>query len=83
MLYNTAGFAEYLKRIMKSRGLSTGELADLLGLKSKTTVVRVLQNNAGEKAVMSFRNLLVSSRELALVTLCSKTAVLLLLLRTL
>lgn len=66
MLYNTAGFAEYLKRIMKSRGLSTGELVDLLGLKSKTTVVRVLQNNAGEKAVMSFRNLLVSSRELAL-----------------
>ena len=49
MLYNTAGFAEYLKRIMKSRGLSTGELADLLGLKSKTTVVRVLQNNAGKR----------------------------------
>ncbi|MBQ9717178.1 MAG: hypothetical protein IJV76_04230 [Clostridia bacterium] len=66
MPYNTAGFAEYLKRIMKSRGLSTGELTELLGLKSKTTVVRVLQNNAGEKAVMSFRNLLVSSRELAL-----------------
>lgn len=66
MPYNTAGFAEYLRRIMESRGLSTGELALLLGLKSKTTIVRILKNNAGEKAVLNFRNLLVSSRELAL-----------------
>lgn len=66
MPYNNAGFAEYLKRIMESRSLSVGELTALLGLKSKTTIVRILQNNAGEKSILNFRNLLVSSGELAL-----------------
>ena len=68
MPYNTTGFAEYLARIMKSRGLSTGELAALLGLKSKTTIVRILNNNAGEKSILNFRNLLMNSRQLALTT---------------
>ena len=66
MTYNTAGFAEYLRQIMERRGLSVGELTELLGVKSKTTVARILNSSAGEKAVMNFRNLLVSSRELAL-----------------
>ena len=66
MTYNTAGFADCLRRIMERRGLSAGETAELLGLKSRTTIARILQNNAGEKAILSFRNLLVSSRELAL-----------------
>ncbi len=68
MPYNATGFAEYLARIMKSRGLSTGELAELLGLKSKTTIVRILNNNAGEKSILNFRNLLMNSRTLALTT---------------
>lgn len=68
MPYNTAGFAEYLARLMKSRGLSTGELAELLGLKSKTTIVRILNSNAGEKSILNFRNLLMNSRPLALTT---------------
>ncbi|MBR5313668.1 MAG: hypothetical protein IKU40_12390 [Clostridia bacterium] len=68
MPYNTTGFSEYLARLMKSRGLSTGELAALLGLKSKTTIVRILNSNAGEKSILNFRNLLMNSRELALTT---------------
>ena len=58
--------AECLNRIMKTRGLSAADLAALLNLKSKTTVVRILQNNAGEKAILNFRNLLANSSELAL-----------------
>lgn len=68
MPYNTTGFSEYLARLMKSRGLSAGELAALLGLKSKTTIVRILNSNAGEKSILNFRNLLMNSRELALTT---------------
>ena len=68
MPYNTTGFAEYLARLMKNRGLSAGELASLLGLKSKTTIVRILNSNAGEKSILNFRNLLMNSRELALTT---------------
>lgn len=68
MSYNTAGFAESLARIMKSRGLSTGELADLLGLKSKTTIARILNNNAGERSILNFCNLLMNSGALALTT---------------
>jgi len=63
---NTTGFAECLTRIMKNRGLSVGELTEILGLKSKTTIARILQNNAGERSILNFRNLLVNSRELAL-----------------
>ncbi len=68
MPYSTVGFAECLARIMKSRGLSTGELAALLGLKSKTTIVRILDNSAGEKSILNFRNLLMNSRQLDLTT---------------
>ena len=66
MPYKIVGFAECLNRIMKTRGLSAADLAALLNLKSKTTVVRILQNNAGEKAILNFRNLLANSSELAL-----------------
>lgn len=66
MPYTNTGFSECLLQIMESRGLSVSEFARVLNLKSKTTVVRVLHNTAGERSILNFRNVLVNSRELAL-----------------
>lgn len=66
MPYDNTGFSECLLQLMESRGLSVSELARILNLKSKTTIVRILQNTAGERSILNFRNVLANSRELAL-----------------
>ena len=66
MPYYNTGFSDCLRQMMERRGLSVSELARLLNLKSKTTIARILRNDAGERSILSFRNLLANSRELAL-----------------
>lgn len=44
-------FRDCLCQLMEKRGLSAGQLADLLQYKSKTTLLRVLQDKAGVRCI--------------------------------
>lgn len=66
MQNNYEFFAITLEEIMKSRDLSINELTRLLNLKSKTTLVRILQKSAGQKSVQSIYNLLIQNSDLDL-----------------
>lgn len=47
-------FGEFLKIVMNKRKLSASKLAVLTGNKSKTTVIRLLNDDCGTRAVMKF-----------------------------
>lgn len=44
-------FRDCLEKLMEDRGLSAGQLADVLQYKSKTTLLRVLQDKAGVRCI--------------------------------
>ncbi len=66
MIYTNTGFADCLVQLMETRGMSLNDFTRVLGLKSKTTVARILQNTAGERAILNLRNAIIHCRELAL-----------------
>ena len=47
-------FGEFLKYVIKDRGLSTIKLANLTGNKSKTSVIRLINNQCGYKTIVKF-----------------------------
>lgn len=52
--------------IRRSRGMSIAELASLLGYKSQTSVMRIIQDKANQDSVLRFCHQLEDSQELAL-----------------
>ncbi len=47
-------FGEFLNYIIKSRNLNTTKLAEMTGNKSKTTIVRLLNDESSSKAIFKF-----------------------------
>lgn len=62
MKYKT--FGNFLGNIMKKRNLSASRLAELTGNKSKTTVIRLLNDDCGSRAIMKFAEVLPEALEL-------------------
>ena len=62
MKYKT--FGNFLGNIMKKRNLSALRLAELTGNKSKTTVIRLLNDDCGSRAIMKFAEVLPEALEL-------------------
>lgn len=66
MQNNNEFFSICLAEIMKERDLSINELTKLLNLKSKTTLVRILQKSAGQKSIQSILQLMIQNKDLNL-----------------
>lgn len=68
MQQNSRAFEECLRQILASRELSASRLSQMLGHKSRTTVYRALQGEAGPAALMQIYEELVSCQALRLTT---------------
>lgn len=66
MQNNNEYFALCLTEIMERRDLSINELTKLLNLKSKTTLVRILQKSAGPKSIQNILELMIHNKDLHL-----------------
>ncbi len=59
-------FATCMEELMESRGLSATRLSQMLGYKSKTALLRILQGKAGMRSVANIQEDLCQCQELAL-----------------
>lgn len=57
---------QFIQGLQKSRGLSVGDMATLLGYKSTTSVARIMQDKANMDSVTRFCQLLKESEEIVL-----------------
>ena len=62
MEYNT--FGDFLREIISSRGLTILKLAELTGNKSKTAIIRLLNDETSQKTVVKFAENLTNVLEL-------------------
>lgn len=58
-------FGQFLRRVLESRGLSATKLAELAGNKSKTSVMRLLNDKSSPKTVVKFAETLTRTLNLS------------------